>query len=113
MTLAYIPSPTISQFSIGPVTIHFYALCILLGIVLAVWMTTVHWKRYGGNFDQILDITLVAVPSGIIGARIYHIITTPERFFGPTGDWVEMFRIWNGGLGIWGKSNKRFSPRLK
>ena len=85
MTLAYIPSPTISQFSIGPVTIHFYALCILLGIVLAVWMTTVHWKRYGGNFDQILDITLVAVPSGIIGARIYHIITTPERFFGPTG----------------------------
>ena len=99
MTLAYIPSPTISQFSIGPVTIHFYALCILLGIVLAVWMTTVHWKRYGGNFDQILDITLVAVPSGIIGARIYHIITTPERFFGPTGDWVEMFRIWNGGLG--------------
>lgn len=47
MTLAYIPSPTISQFSIGPVTIHFYALCILLGIVLAVWMTTVHWKRYG------------------------------------------------------------------
>ena len=102
MTLAYIPSPTISQFSIGPVTIHFYALCILLGIVLAVWMTTVHWKRYGGNFDQILDITLVAVPSGIIGARIYHIITTPERFFGPTGDWVEMFRIWNGGLGIWG-----------
>lgn len=81
MTLAYIPSPTISQFSIGPVTIHFYALCILLGIVLAVWMTTVHWKRYGGNFDQILDITLVAVPSGIIGARIYHIITTPERFF--------------------------------
>ena len=59
----------------------------VLGIVLAVWMTTVHWKRYGGNFDQILDITLVAVPSGIIGARIYHIITTPERFFGPTGAW--------------------------
>ena len=102
MTLAYIPSPTISQFSIGPVTIHFYALCILLGIVLAVWMTTVRWKRYGGTFDQILDITLVAVPSGIIGARLYHIITTPERFFGPNGDWVEMFRIWNGGLGIWG-----------
>lgn len=102
MILAYIPSPTVSEFSIGPVTIHFYALCILLGIVLAVWMTTIRWKRFGGNFDQILDITLVAVPSGIIGARIYHIITTPERFFGPNGDWVEMFRIWNGGLGIWG-----------
>ena len=102
MTLAYIPSPTISQFSIGPVTIHIYALCILMGIVLAVWITSNRWKRLGGNFDQILDITLVAVPSGIVGARLYHIITTPERFFGANGDWVEMFRIWNGGLGIWG-----------
>lgn len=102
MTLAYIPSPTISQFSIGPVTIHIYALCILMGIVLAVWITTTRWKKLGGNFDQVLDITLVSVPAGIIGARLYHIITTPERFFGPDGDWVEMFRIWNGGLGIWG-----------
>lgn len=102
MTLTYIPSPTISQFSIGPVTIHIYALCILMGIVLAVWITTTRWKKLGGNFDQVLDITLVSVPAGIIGARLYHIITTPERFFGPDGDWAEMFRIWNGGLGIWG-----------
>ena len=102
MTLAYIPSPTISQFSIGPVTIHIYALCILMGIVLAVWITTTRWKKLGGNSDQVLDITLVSVPAGIIGARLYHIITTPERFFGPDGDWAEMFRIWNGGLGIWG-----------
>ena len=102
MTLAYIPSPTSSQFSIGPVTIHIYALCILMGIVLAVWITTTRWKKLGGNFDQVLDITLVSVPAGIIGARLYHIITTPERFFGPDGDWAEMFRIWNGGLGIWG-----------
>ncbi len=102
MILAYIPSPTISQFSIGPVTIHIYALCILMGIVLAVWISTTRWKKLGGNFDQVLDITLVSVPAGIIGARLYHIITTPERFFGPDGDWAEMFRIWNGGLGIWG-----------
>lgn len=102
MILAYIPSPTISQFSIGPATIHIYALCILMGIVLAVWITTTRWKKLGGNFDQVLDITLVSVPAGIIGARLYHIITTPERFFGPDGDWAEMFRIWNGGLGIWG-----------
>ena len=58
-------------------------------------------EKLGGNFDQVLDITLVSVPAGIIGARLYHIITTPERFFGPDGDWAEMFRIWNGGLGIW------------
>lgn len=73
-----------------------------MGIVLAVWITTTRWKKLGGNFDQVLDITLVSVPAGIIGARLYHIITTPERFFGPDGDWAEMFRIWNGGLGIWG-----------
>ena len=102
MTLAYIPSPSISQFTVGPVTIHFYALCILAGIICAVWITTNRWRHAGGTFDQILDITLCAVPAGIIGARVYHIITTPERFFGPNGDWVEMFRIWNGGLGIWG-----------
>ncbi len=102
MTLSSIPSPSISSFSIGPFTIRFYALCILTGIALAVWIATRRWKRMGGSFDQVLDITLCSVPAGIIGARLYHIITTPERFFGPQGDWTEMFRIWNGGLGIWG-----------
>ncbi|MFT8355884.1 MAG: prolipoprotein diacylglyceryl transferase [Bifidobacterium aquikefiri] len=102
MNLAYIPSPSISEFSIGPLTIHFYALTMLAAIVVAVWIATVRWKKLGGISDQILDIALCAVPAGIIGARIYHIITTPERFFGPTGDWIDMFRIWNGGLGIWG-----------
>lgn len=101
-TLAYIPSPTISEFAVGPFVIHIYALTMLLGIVLCVWILTVRWKKYGGTFDQVLDTTLVAVPCGIVGARLYHVITTPERFFGPNGDWVEIFRIWNGGLGIWG-----------
>lgn len=102
MNLSYIPSPTVSQVTLGPVVIHFYALCILVGIVLAVWIGSTRWKRWGGTFDQFLDITLWAVPAGIVGARLYHVITTPERFFGPNGDWVEMFRIWHGGLGIWG-----------
>ena len=70
MILAYIPSPTISQFSIGPVTIHIYALCILMGIVLAVWITTTRWKKLGGNFDQVLDITLVSVPAGAFAVRV-------------------------------------------
>lgn len=102
MTLASIPSPPISLFTIGPLTIHIYALCILAGIIVAVWIVNTRWTRLGGDFDQILDVTLISVPVGIIGARVYHIVTTPERFFGPNGDWVEMFRIWNGGLGIWG-----------
>lgn len=101
-TLAYIPSPTVSEFHLGPFTIHIYALTMLLGIVVCVWILQRRWKRVGGTFDQVLDTTLVAVPCGIIGARLYHVVTTPERFFGPNGDWVEIFRIWNGGLGIWG-----------
>ncbi|MCH4161207.1 MAG: prolipoprotein diacylglyceryl transferase [Bifidobacterium sp.] len=102
MTLAYIPSPSISQFSIGPVTIHFYAITMLLAIAAAIWMSSVRWKRLGGTTDQIFDIALCAVPAGIIGARLYHVITTPERFFGSTGNWVDIFKIWQGGLGIWG-----------
>lgn len=100
--LASIPSPPISVLPLGPLTIHIYALCILTGVVVAVWIGTVRWKRVGGNFDQMLDVSLWGVLAGIIGARLYHVITTPERFFGPSGDLVEIVRIWNGGLGIWG-----------
>lgn len=102
MNLSYIPSPPISKFNIGPIPIHFYAVCILMGIIVAVWISTVRWKRYGGNFDQILDIVLCSIPVGIVGARLYHVITTPERFFGPKGNFIAIFEIWNGGLGIWG-----------
>ena len=54
MNLAYIPSPGFSKFSIGPVTIHMYAICILTGIIFAVWILTVRWKKNGGTFDQVL-----------------------------------------------------------
>ncbi|TCD54800.1 prolipoprotein diacylglyceryl transferase [Alloscardovia theropitheci] len=102
MNLAYIPSPSISSFNLGPLTIRFYALAILVGICVAVYTTSLRWKRVGGTFDQILDVTIVAVPTGIIGARLYHVITTPELYFGPSGNFGDIFRIWNGGLGIWG-----------
>ena len=84
MNLAYIPSPGFSKFSIGPVTIHMYAICILTGIIFAVWILTVRWKKNGGTFDQVLDTTLVAVPCGLVGARLYHCITTPDIYFPPT-----------------------------
>ena len=102
MTVSFIPSPSISQFSLGFVNIKFYALSILAGILIAMWITTRRWKRLGGDFNQILDLVLVSLPAGIIGARLYHVITTPERLFGSHGDFLEIFRIWNGGLGIWG-----------
>lgn len=102
MNLAYIPSPTFSQFHIGPVTIHMYAICILAGICLAVWILTTRWKRVGGTFDQVLDTTLVTVPCALVGARLYHCITTPEQYFPPTGDLVNILKVWEGGMAIFG-----------
>ena len=102
MTLAYIPSPGISSFHLGPVTIRFYALTMLLAIIVAAWITTRRWKKEGGRTDQILDIAICAVPAGIVGARLYHVITTPERYFGVDGNPADILRIWRGGLGIWG-----------
>ena len=87
MNLAYIPSPTFSKFEIGPFTIHMYAICILIGICVAVWILTTRWKRYGGTFDQILDTTLVTVPCALVGARLYHCITTPADYFPPPATW--------------------------
>ncbi|KXA19651.1 prolipoprotein diacylglyceryl transferase [Gardnerella vaginalis] len=102
MTICYIPSPSISQLTLGFIHIRFYALSILAGILIAMCITTRRWKRVGGDFNQVLDLVLVSLPAGIIGARLYHVITTPEKFFGSHGDFFEIFRIWNGGLGIWG-----------
>ena len=102
MTICYIPSPSISQLTLGFIHIRFYALSILAGILIAMCITTRRWKRVGGDFNQILDLVLVSLPAGIIGARLYHVITTPEKFFGSHGDFFEIFRIWNCGLGIWG-----------
>ena len=95
---AAIPSPT--DATIGPV--HAYALCILLGIVVAVWMGQRRLDERGGPEGGILDIAAWAVPFGIIGGRIYHVITTPQPYFGEGGDPVDALKIWEGGLGIWG-----------
>ncbi|GAB3115834.1 prolipoprotein diacylglyceryl transferase [Janibacter alkaliphilus] len=95
---AAIPSPT--DATIGPV--HAYALCILLGIVVAVWMGQRRLDERGGPEGGILDIAAWAVPFGIVGGRIYHVITTPQPYFGEGGDPVDALKIWEGGLGIWG-----------
>lgn len=102
MNLAYIPSPTFSKFQVGPFTIHMYAICILIGICVAVWILTTRWKRYGGTFDQILDTTLVTVPCALVGARLYHCITTPADYFPPTGNLINILKVWEGGMAIFG-----------
>ncbi|WP_125612869.1 prolipoprotein diacylglyceryl transferase [Specibacter cremeus] len=103
---AAIPAPVWSGFSIGPLRVHAYALCILLGIIAALVLTSVRWKRRGGPADSMWDIAIWAIPLGIIGGRLYHVFSSPDAYFGPgyngTGDLWLIPQIWRGGLGIWG-----------
>lgn len=102
MYLAYIPSPSQGVWHLGPVPIRAYALCILAGIAVAVWLTQKRWKKLGGNPDDIFDIGLWAVPFGIVGGRLYHVITDPELYFKSGEQPIRALYIWDGGLGIWG-----------
>ena len=102
MVLASLPSPTQGVWHLGPIPIRAYALCIIAGIVVAMWLTQRRWKARGGNPDDIIDITMWAVPFGIVGGRFYHVLTDPELYFLPGQDPVRALYIWDGGLGIWG-----------
>ncbi|WP_157641240.1 prolipoprotein diacylglyceryl transferase [Longispora albida] len=84
------------------VPIRAYALCIVAGIVLACWITERRLRARGGPQYAVLDIAVWAVPAGIIGARLYHVFTSPDAYFGANGDPVKALYIWEGGLGIWG-----------
>jgi prolipoprotein diacylglyceryl transferase len=97
-----IPSPTTGVWYLGPFPVRAYAMCILAGIVVAIWMAQRRLERRGGNKGQVLDISAWAVPFGIIGGRIYHLITSPQPYFGEGGHPLNAFKIWEGGLGIWG-----------
>ncbi|NNU28794.1 prolipoprotein diacylglyceryl transferase [Isoptericola sediminis] len=97
-----IPSPPEHTWYLGPLPLRAYALAILAGIVVAVWMTMRRWKDRGGDPDDVLEIAFWAVPFGIIGGRIYHVISSPDAYWGENGDPVRALYIWEGGLGIWG-----------
>jgi prolipoprotein diacylglyceryl transferase len=97
-----IPSPTISYFDLGPVRIHFYALFILIGIAVAVVIGSQRFKARGGRAGAILDIAIWAVPFGIIGGRIFHVLTHWSFYFGEGKDLTKVFAIWEGGLAIYG-----------
>lgn len=100
--LSSIPSPTIQFFEVGPLRIHIYALCILLGIVLATWITDRRLTARGAERGVVLDIILWAVPLGIIGARFYHVFTHPNDYFYEGADLWKVFFIWEGGNAIFG-----------
>jgi prolipoprotein diacylglyceryl transferase len=97
-----IPSPAQGVWHLGPVPIRAYALCILLGIVFAVWFGQRRWEARGGQPGEVADVAMWAVPFGIVGGRVYHVLSSPQAYFGDGGDPVEALYIWEGGLGIWG-----------
>lgn len=100
--IAAIPSPDQGVWYLGPVPLRAYALCILLGIVVAIWWTQKRLEARGGAPGQVLDIAVWAVPFGIVGGRLYHVISSPQAYFGAGGHPLDAFKIWQGGLGIWG-----------
>ncbi len=98
-----IPSPDQSVWYLGPLPIRAYAVCILIGIVVAVIVTDRRWVRRGGAQGLTYDVAMWAVPFGIVGGRLYHLATDWQTYFGPDGAGLgAAVQIWNGGLGIWG-----------
>lgn len=102
MLLAF-PTPSKSALEIGPLTIHFYALCIITGVAVAIWLGD---KRFRAatplGAHVVSEIAITAVPAGVIGGRMYHVISSPAAYFGSNGHPLDAFKIWQGGLGIWG-----------
>lgn len=100
--LSSIPSPTVSSFTLGPVTVHYYALFILSGIIVATIITAGRMKARGMEAGAAIDIAIWAVPFGIIGGRLFHVFTHTNDYFGEGKDWLSMFKLWEGGLAIYG-----------
>ena len=101
-----IPTPSNSAIGIGPLTVHYYALCIIVGVAVAIWLGDKRYRAFANNSEQsigvVADVAIYAVPAGIIGGRIYHVITSPAPYFGENGRPLDALKIYEGGLGIWG-----------
>ena len=97
-----IPSPSQGVWHLGPLPLRAYALAIILGVIVAVWTGERRWVTRGGTHGQVGDIALWAVPAGVIGARLYHVATDHDLYFGPGRNPWDAFAVWHGGLGIWG-----------
>lgn len=102
MILANIPSPSQGVWHLGPIPVRAYALCIILGILVALWLTLRRYTARGGNPDTVWDAAIVIIPAGIIGGRLYHVITDHDKYFGEGRNPMDVFKVTNGGLGIWG-----------
>ena len=102
MLLTAIPSPEDGVWNLGPVPLRAYAMCIIAGIFIAVWVGQRRWEDRGGDRALISDVAIWAVPFGIVGGRLYHVVSSPDAYFGAGGNPIKAFAVWEGGLGIWG-----------
>ncbi|WP_085958518.1 prolipoprotein diacylglyceryl transferase [Corynebacterium fournieri] len=102
MNLANIPSPPQGVWHIGPIPIRAYALCIITGIIVAIAISLRRYKARGGNPETVWDAAIVIIPAGIIGGRLYHVITDHQKYFGEGKNPWQAFNITAGGLGIIG-----------
>ena len=95
-------SPSNGVWHLGPIPIRAYGVIIACAILISVYWSARRYQKRGGDPDLFYDVALWAVPAGIVGARVYHVITSPDAYFGQGGKPLMAFAIWNGGLGIWG-----------
>jgi prolipoprotein diacylglyceryl transferase len=101
-TVLSIPSPGANTWYIGAFPLRAYALCIIAGIIVALIIATRRWQARGGTADSMELMVVVGVPFGIVGARLYHVITDYQLYFGPGRQPLDALKIWQGGLGVWG-----------
>ena len=97
-----LPSPDSNILELGPISVRYYALSIILGVVVAVMFGSRRAQAMGAPKSLVSDVAVIAVPAGVIGGRIYHVVTSPDEYFGSGGDPLSALYIWEGGLGIWG-----------
>lgn len=97
--LATIPAPPFQNLTVGPLTLHGYGLVIGIAIVVALAITERVFGWLGGPVDRVNGVAMVAILSGFVGARLYHVASEPTRY---AQDPLEALRVWHGGLGIYG-----------
>lgn len=102
MIALFLPSPSQGVWHLGVLPIRAYAFCIILGVLAGIWLTERRWVAGGGTPGVVTEIATWVIPFGIVGARLYHVLTNPELYFVAGRDpWGALY-IWQGGLGIWG-----------
>lgn len=100
MPVAFLPSPARGEWHLGPLPVRGYALCIVLGIIGAVWLTGSRYAKAGGRGDLILDVAAWAVPFGLIGACAGGIVDVARHLFPSHPNVWSAARAWDGAIGV-------------